>query len=173
MNKQSWDEYFMNIVYDVAKKSKSISRKIGAVIVRDNCIIGTGFNGAARGVKECNERDAHFYSILANNEMPIEFNESINKCPRKEFGYKSGEGLHLCQAIHAEVNCIAQAARMGISTKEATIYINLSPCVNCMGSIINAGIKRIVYPKGLYYDKYSNIIAKEAKIEICEMENKK
>lgn len=172
MKQEKEDKFFLEVAQKIATKSKCLSRKVGAILVRDNCIISTGYNGPARGVKHCNERTINFYNKLKfefglPNKIPD--NIKINNCPRKEMGYESGEGLHLCQAAHAEMNAIVQAARLGIMTKGATIYITLNPCKNCMVLIINAGIKRLIYPKGIYYDKYSNIIAKESGIEICEL----
>lgn len=67
-------------------------------------------------------------------------------CPRKRSGYKSGEGMHMCPAVHAEMNVVLQAARLGIATEGATLYCYCGvPCKDCAKELINAGIKRVVY----------------------------
>ena len=170
MNQQIRDVYYLNLTRIIADSSKCLSRKVGTLIVKDDCIISTGRNGPARGVKHCDERNMYFYSEIVHKGFVAE--QLINKeCPRKLFGYKSGEGLELCQAAHAEINAIIQCARMGHVTKDATIYINLNPCKNCVIAIINSGIKRVVYPKPeKHYDRYAQILLKESKIEVIEME---
>lgn len=162
-----WDSYFINICDAVAKNSKCLSRKIGAILVKDRAIISTGYNGPVRGAKHCNERDISFYDQI--NETIIPFIEKTkNECPRRSFGYKSGEGLHLCQAGHAERNTLIQAARNGISTLGATLYCNCGQvCKDCAIEIVNAGIKELVYLDGHPdYDKYSSVILEEGGIKI-------
>ncbi len=150
-----------------------MSRKVGAVLVKDNCIVSTGYNGPARGVSHCYERDFEFYDRL-NSEKSAEQlkNDYPTICPRKDYGYKSGQGLHLCQAAHAERNAILQAARNGICTKDTILYCYCGvPCKDCMIEIINAGIKKIVCLGTEYdYDSYARILAIEAGIELVEIE---
>ena len=67
-------------------------------------------------------------------------------CARRAAGFKSGEGLHLCRAVHAEQNILTQLARNNAgSSKDAIMYITHSPCNECTKLIINSGIKKIVY----------------------------
>jgi dCMP deaminase len=169
-NQLKWDLYFLEICNSVGANSKCLSRKIGAVLVRDHSIISTGYNGPARGTTHCNERNFSFYLNLDNKDKYIDKRENFNnECPRKTLGYKSGQGLHLCQAGHAEFNSIVQAARNGISTKDTTLYCNCPlPCKNCCITLINAGIKRLVCFKGNDYDDYSRILLNETHIEIKE-----
>jgi dCMP deaminase len=176
------DLYFLRIAREVSKASKCLSRKIGSVLVKNECIVSEGRNGPPRGTKHCNERKIIFYSNLDkdyNNPLCMKdgksrFNSYFKSCPRKEKCYKSGQGLHLCCAQHSEENVINQAARNGISTLGTTIYCYCClPCKNCMGSIINAGIKEVVCLKVRPdYDIYSRILAEEAKIQIREIEEK-
>ena len=146
----SWDEYFMQIAEIVKTRSTCLRRQVGAVIVKDNRIITTGYNGAPMGLAHCTETGV---------------------CRREELGIPSGQRHELCRALHAEQNAIIQAANLGISTKDSTIYVTLQPCVICAKMIVNAGINRIVY-KGSYPDELSLSILNEAKIEFINIEEK-
>lgn len=171
MNK---DLFFLSIAKKVATQSKCLSRQIGAVIVsEDNTILGTGWNGIARGISECNKRDMDFFNNFQKEKtcesIALQYLKSFspNKCPRRYFGYESGQGLHLCSAIHAEVNAIINCAREGIRTKGTKLYVWCKGvCKDCMAAIINAGIKELIYLEGEYYDKYSPILEKESGIVV-------
>lgn len=142
-----WDTYFYNICKSVSAKSSCLSRQIGAILVRDKSIVSTGFNGPARGYPHCQ-----------------------GKCRRKEMGFKSGEGLVNCPAAHAEANCIANAARLGVSTLDTTLYMNcIIPCKVCMTSIVNAGIKEVVIESIEDYHEMSRAIATNSKVKIRQM----
>lgn len=167
---KEWDEYFMEIAKAVSKKSKCMSRQLGAIIVRDRSIISTGYNSPPRGVPECNSHEIGLYyrdrGFFTYSGRPYE------ECPRKLMGYKSGEGLEFCIAGHAERNAIVNAARMGISTKDSTIYCYCNvPCAPCLIEIINAGIKRIVCREKKFYDKMSEYLIKKGRLELCAMDN--
>ena len=111
----TWDEYFLNIAVEVAKRSTCDRAHVGAVLVRDKRILTTGFNGSPSGLAHC------------DNE-----------------GHLLVEG-HCVRTIHAETNAIIQAALHGVSTKGATCYVTHFPCINCTKTLINAGIVRVVY----------------------------
>lgn len=144
----SWDEYFMQIAEIVKTRSTCLRRQVGAVIVRDNRIITTGYNGAPSGLRHCTE---------------------IGGCERERQGIPSGQRHELCRALHAEQNAIIQAAKIGVGTEGSTIYITLQPCVICAKMLVNAGIVRIVH-KGEYPDDLSRSILEEAGIAITVME---
>jgi dCMP deaminase len=128
-----WDQYFLEIARIVSLASKCWSRQIGAVLVKDKAIISTGFNGPPRGMKPC---------TVVN-----EFGDGATfTCPRRKLGYKSGEGLHICPAAHAERNALIQAARTGISTKGTTLYCYCGQvCKDCAIEIANSGVKELVF----------------------------
>ena len=147
-HRKSWDEYFMEIAEIVKTRSTCLRRQVGAVIVKDNRIITTGYNGAPSGLKHCTE---------------------IGGCERARLNIPSGQRHELCRALHAEQNAIIQAAKIGVSTEGATIYITLQPCVICAKMLVNAGIKRIVF-KGEYPDKLSKAILEEADVELVVMD---
>lgn len=132
----NWDNYFMSIANIVALKSHCYSVKRGVIIVKDNTILSTGYNGPPSKISHCESRTG-----------------GILICPRKVMGYSSGEGLEYCPASHAEVNSIAHAARTGIGIKDATMYCAFEiPCRECAKIIINAGIKEIVVLELKVYD---------------------
>ena len=115
----------MKITNVVAQRSTCTKRKVGAVLVKDSHIISTGFNGAPAGFKHC------------TSEL----------CVRQNL--KSGEKPELCRGVHAEINCIIQAAIHGTSIKgKTTLYSTTFPCMSCLKLVINAGIKRLVYKDG-------------------------
>ena len=172
-----WDKYFMEISEVVSRKTKCLSRRIGAVIVRDKSIVSTGYNGPPRGVPHCSER----YSIDKDLEDAIKekykgqvilLDELKLKCPRQSLGFKSGEGLEWCIAGHAERNAIVNAARLGISVKDTIMYMNCGiPCTPCLVEIINAGICELRVTKLTYYDKSSKYLVEQSGliIKVCRI----
>lgn len=164
-----WDQYFLRIAKEVASNSKCLSRQIGAILVRDKSILSTGYNGPPRGVPHCNERyacDEYLMGLLeqAHGTTPLD----VNVCPRKQLGYRSGEGLSLCIASHAEVNTINNAARNGTSTLGATMYLScdILPCKSCLCEIINSGIREVVVVDHQPYDQTSLYILKHSGLKI-------
>jgi len=115
-------EFYLNLANYIATQSKCLSRQTAAILVKDNMIISTGYNGAPRSVKHCTE------------------------ClRRRKKDYSSGGNLNNCPAVHGEVNAIVQAAYHGISTKDSIMFSLVFPCVECMKTIINAGITKVYY----------------------------
>lgn len=119
----SWDEYFMRICMLVSERSTCTHRKVGAVIVRENRILATGYNQPPSGFPHCD----------------------LIGCVRDDLRIPSGRNQEICYGLHAEQNALMQAARFGISTNGATIYVTAKPCSICARLIINAGIVRVVY----------------------------
>ncbi len=146
-NRPSWDEYFMQMAELTAQRSTCMRRHVGAVIVKDRHIIATGYNGAPRGLKHCDE---------------------LGGCLRQKLGVPSGQRHELCRALHAEQNAIIQAATLGQSIEDGTIYVTHQPCVICAKMIINAGIKRIVVREG-YPDELATEILDEAGIKVIQL----
>ncbi len=149
MNK--WDKHFHNLCVEISKQSSCLSRQIGAILVKDNIIISTGYNGPPRGVPHCGMERCRDDKNLLNTARTIGKTSTnspdwSNTCPRKLLGYESGKGLDfICPAVHAETNCLASAARVGATTKDTTLYMNcIIPCKSCLGLLINAGVKEIV-----------------------------
>lgn len=126
MNRPSWHSYFMLVAKLVSVRSTCNSRKIGAVIVKQNRILATGYNGAVHGAPHCIDRGPDF-------------------CLRRSLKAHDADKYNYCVSSHAEVNAIDQAARFGISTEGATLYCTLEPCNWCFKQLIQAGIKEIYF----------------------------
>lgn len=126
--KPSWDEYFLKIAQAVSLRSDCERSQVGAVVVKDNRIRGTGYNGAAAGYPGC------------------------ETCPRRLSGCAPGSGYdagaNLCVAIHAEANALLYCDREDLSG--STLYITREPCYGCEKLINATGIERVVTPNGTY-----------------------
>ncbi len=146
----SWDEYFMKIAMIVAERSTCRRHHVGAVIVKNKRILTTGYNGAAKGLKDCIELG----------------------CLRDENDIESGKNHEICRAIHAEQNAIIQAGLHGVNIEASTIYCTHPPCILCAKMLINAGVKRFV-TYGEYPDKAALELLKEANIEFIKVEKPK
>jgi dCMP deaminase len=110
-----WDDYFMQITVQVARRSTCPRATVGAVIVRDRRILTTGYNGAPAGLPHCTEVGC----LMVNG--------------------------HCVRTLHAEQNAIIQGALYGVDVSASTIYVTHQPCLICAKMIINAGIQRVVY----------------------------
>lgn len=189
----NWDKYFYEMCKAVAKNSKCLSRQIGSVLVRDKLIVSTGYNGPPRGLPHCGVR--HLFDEKMRNDLMrtevfkedkykyFEYVSSVRGksylklkvCPRRVFGFKSGEGLDYCVAGHAERSSLINAARNGISTKGTILYMSCGvPCVNCLVEIINAGVLEIVITKLDWYDMSSEYVLKNSSLKYrffdCEVD---
>ena len=87
------------------------------------------------------------------------------ECMRKKQGIASGTRHELCYAIHAEQNAIIQAAKLGVSIQDATLYCTHQPCVICAKMIVNAGISRVVYREG-YPDEFARQMLLEGGVKL-------
>lgn len=150
----SWDEYFMNIAYNVATRSNCLRRSVGAIIVQDRNIISTGYNGTPVGVRNCFE----------------------GGCPRCQSDAPSHAGYDTCICVHAEENAIAFAARHGTATDGSTMYTTLRPCFGCLKESIQAGIREIVYAESHKYERELEIVyrqlAEDAGIRLRQLARK-
>ena len=170
-----WDEWYLELCQTVAKKSQCLSRKIGAILVKDKAVISQGYNGPPRGVNTCDER------WLIDDEMQkaagfdkpqataIYKDKLEGICPRyvPEMGFKSGEGLEWCVAGHAERNALINAARAGIKTKNTIMYMDCGvPCTPCLVEIINAGVKEIVVTKMTFYDQSAQYLLEQSDLKV-------
>ncbi|HAI21913.1 MAG TPA: cytidine deaminase [Clostridiales bacterium UBA8153] len=136
----SWDEYFMEIVAVVARRSTCLRRQIGAVLVKEKRILATGYNGAPSGLPHCVDTGC------AREHVP------------------SGERQELCRALHSEQNALVQAARYGTPVLGATLYVTTAPCHVCAKLLVNAGIVRVVYGAA-YPDHLAGAVLRDSGVE--------
>ena len=120
MDKPNFDDIFMELAVNLAKRSHCIKRHVGAVVVKDTRIISIGYNGPPAGTHNC------------DIEWPDE------GCTRDSKG-----GCSL--AIHAEQNALLYAVKNNASVEGSTVYVTLSPCLACSRIIYTMGVRKVVY----------------------------
>lgn len=133
----SKEDYYLNIAQEVARRGTCLRRLFGAVMVRDDQIISTGYVGAPRGVVNCID---------------------LAECPRQKANIPPGERYELCRSVHAEMNAIIHASRQDMLG--STLYLacinpqtgepvgGTRPCKLCTRMIINAGIAKVIVREG-------------------------
>lgn len=134
----SKEQYYLNIAKEVAQRSTCFRVKIGALIVKDDGIVATGYVGAPRKTSDCLERGV---------------------CLRDKLQIPHGQRYELCRSVHAEQNCIINSARAGVSLLGGDIYlwsedkngvpVDSLPCFICKKMIINAGLRRFIGSRAL------------------------
>ncbi len=134
MSKLSFDQIFMNLANDLAKRSHCVKAQVGAVLTKDTRIISVGYNGPPAGTHNCDE------------EWPE------TGCPRDARGSCS-------LALHAEENTILYAVKNGARLEGATMYTTLSPCLPCARLIYSAGITKVYYEHS--YAQYKGLVSDE------------
>ena len=133
MDRVSKYNYYLDIAQTVAERSTCLRRMYGAIIVKDDVIVSTGYNGAPRGRKNCSD---------------------LGTCIRETMGIPSGERYEMCRSVHAEANAIIAAARermlgatlymVCVNPKDGALMAGTSSCMMCKRLIINAGISKVV-----------------------------
>ena len=131
--RMSKDKYYLNIADAVLDRSTCLRRKYGAIIVKNDEILSTGYNGAPRGRVNCSE---------------------LGYCNREQLRIPSGQRYELCRSVHAEANAIIAAPRaqmlgatlylVGRDMSTGEIMPDANSCTMCKRLIINAGIERVV-----------------------------
>jgi len=134
MSKLTFDQIFMNLATDLAKRSHCVKAQVGAVLTKDTRIISIGYNGPPAHTHNCDE------------EWP-----GIG-CPRDSKGSCS-------LALHAEENAILYAVKNGANLEGATLYTTLSPCLPCARLIFSAGVKKVYFDKS--YAAYKGLASDE------------
>jgi dCMP deaminase len=135
------EQYYMNIAMAVRKKANCLGRKVGALIVRENRIISTGYNGTPEGVVNC-------------------VDGGCVRCRDRET-YKASVGYDVCICVHAEQNALITAARFGNGVEGSIVFSTLRPCFDCTKAALQAKIAAIYYlhdwqhPIGELQEQYS------------------
>ena len=133
MSRVSKHNYYLDIAQTVAERCTCLRKKFGAIIVKDDVIVSTGYNGAPRGRQNCSD---------------------LNFCMRDKLNIPRGERYELCRSVHAEANAIIAAARermLGatlymacIDPKDNSLVSGTSSCMMCKRLVINAGISTVI-----------------------------
>ena len=133
MDRVSKHNYYLDIAQTVAERSTCLRKMFGAIIVKNDSIISTGYNGAPRGRKNCSD---------------------LGVCMRDKLGIPRGERYELCRSVHAEANAIIAAARdqmlgatlymVCVNAKTGELEPGTSSCMMCKRQVINAGISQVI-----------------------------
>ena len=147
-NRRSKENYYLDIADSALERSTCLRRQFGAIIVRDDEIVATGYNGAPRGRRNCSD---------------------LGYCARRELNVPAGERYELCRSVHAEANAIISAARrdmlgatlylVGRDAATGGYYPETTPCAMCRRLIINAGIAQVVARTGK--DEYTTTLVRD------------
>jgi dCMP deaminase len=130
MKRPSFDEIYMQLAEQLARRSHCVKMQVGAVLTKDTRIISLGYNGPPAGTYNCDE------------EWPD------TGCPRDSKGSCS-------LALHAEQNAILYAAKNKVDMEGSTLYVTLAPCIACARVIFSMGIKKVIYKNS--YAEYKGI----------------
>ena len=132
-NRTSKQNYYLDSADAVLERSTCLRRKYGAIVVREDEILSTGYNGAPRGRRNCSD---------------------LGYCAREKLNIPRGERYELCRSVHAEANAIISAARrdmlggtlylVGRDARSGELLKDATPCAMCRRLIINAGIRQVV-----------------------------
>lgn len=124
--------YYLDIAQTVAERGTCLRRNFGAIIVKNDAIIATGYNGAPRGRANCSD---------------------VGGCTRERLNVPRGQRYELCRSVHAEANCIISAPRAdmlgsalflaGLDAASGELSSDVEPCSMCKRLIINAGIETV------------------------------
>ena len=134
MSKPSFDEIYMDLAVNLARRSHCVKAQVGAVLTKDTRIISLGYNGPPAGTHNC---DIEWPGV---------------GCPTDSKGSCS-------LALHAEQNAILYAAKNNVQLEGATLYVTLSPCIACARVIFSLGIKKVVYLNS--YAEFKKVLADE------------
>ena len=154
MTRPSWDEYFVEIMKQVGSRATCDRGKSGCVVTKNNQILVTGYVGAPIGLAHC-------------DEVGHEFKQMV--------GEDGKVSQHCVRTTHAEQNAICQAAKLGVSLNDSTLYCRMTPCYTCAKMIINCGIKRVVAMNDYHASAESKRIFTEAglKLDILDLDTVK
>lgn len=135
MGRISKKDYYMEIAKVISLRSTCIRARAGAVTILNDSIVSAGYSGSERGSENCCD---------------------LGICERNRLGIDPGKNYEICRSVHAEMNCIINAARNGVSVLDGEMYIYFerldgqmkkhgSPCKMCLRVMKNAGIKRYIF----------------------------
>lgn len=118
-------DYYMHIAMAVRRRANCIGNRVGALLVRNDRIISTGYNGTPEGTRNCDEG-------------------GCERCANRS-KYRGSHGYDVCICVHAEQNALLSAARFGISVEGGSIYTTMRPCFGCTKELLQARIAAVYY----------------------------
>lgn len=135
-------EYYMGIALAVRARANCLGSRVGAVLVRQDRIVSTGYNGTPAGMKNCDEG-------------------GCERCARRE-RFEPGQAYDLCICVHAEQNTLLSAARFGIAVEGAFLFTTMKPCFGCAKELLQARVQAIYYlhhwePKAEFREQYERL----------------
>ncbi|ORX91852.1 deoxycytidylate deaminase [Basidiobolus meristosporus CBS 931.73] len=141
----SWDTYFMLLSELAARRANCMKRRVGCILVKNNRVISTGYNGKPRNLKNCND----------------------GGCERCNEGAKCGVDLGTCLCLHAEENALLEAGRERLEGPgHAILYCNTCPCLGCAKKIVQVGVQEVVYSQAYGMDEKTAEMFCEAGIQL-------
>ncbi len=138
-----WEEYYMRIALAVRARADCLGNRVGAILVLEDRIIATGYNGTPASMVNCTDG-------------------GCDRCGNRQ-RYESGRDYDLCICVHAEQNALLSAARFGIATEGALLYSTMRPCFGCTKELLQAKITSVyylhewAYPDPEMQDTYSRL----------------
>jgi dCMP deaminase len=146
----SWDEYFMGLVEEVARRATCDRGRAGCIIVKDKRIMATGYVGSPPGLPHCDEAGHLLRRVIDEDGT---------------------ERQHCVRTTHAEQNAICQAARYGIPLDGGTLYCKMEPCRVCAMLIISVGIRRVVARRRYHAAQDTREMFRLAGLELVVLED--
>ncbi|KAJ8900752.1 hypothetical protein NDN08_000053 [Rhodosorus marinus] len=140
----SWDMYFLQLAVLASKRTNCMKRAVGAVIVKNNRVVSTGYNGTPSGLKNCSE----------------------GGCKRCNSFARMGLSLDACLCLHAEENAIIEAGSS--RCEDATLYSSLFPCLACTKLIMQVGITRLIYNSSYATDERAEAMMISSGIQVLQ-----
>jgi len=146
MDRISRDDYYMEMAKVAAQRADCLGTKVGAVVIVEDRIVSTGYNGAPDGVTNCSDGGCPRCAARGGGEI------------------KSGADLDKCLCVHAEENAILSSARHGIALRGCVIYTTVQPCLGCLRQIIQVQAQKV-----LFVDSFSmDALTKKAYERLCD-----
>lgn len=145
-HRPTWEESFLKTALEIAKHSTCTRVQVGAVLVYENRILAIGYNGVAKGNIHCFEYFRDKYHNLSDDEFSAFIKTDEFRVEHGQFSEKN--------EIHGEANLLGYASQHGIITKGASLFCNVSPCMNCAKQIVASRLHEYIY-----INKYDRDIA--------------
>lgn len=139
MKRIPWNQYFLAQARLVSLRSTCTRLMVGAVIVRENRIIASGYNGSVADGAHCIEEGCYIV-----------------------------DG-HCVRTVHAEANALLQCAKFGVATNDTTMYVTHFPCIHCTKQIIQAGVKHVCYEHDYRNHELAEQLFQESNVQLTQI----